>query len=93
MLDLLGFDFDRDGDKAQPFRSHFRALGVEFNLVGEGCKTFQVGNTKERTDELIRDLGDLAANSRICPKTWNRLRGRLRFVSSPNDSCVESLSM
>ena len=82
MLDLLGFDFDRDGDKAQPFRSHFRALGVEFNLVGEGYKTFQVGNTKERTDELIRDLGDLAANSRICPKTWNRLRGRLHFVSS-----------
>ena len=82
MLDLLGFDFDRDGDKAQPFRSHFRALGVEFNLAGEGYKTFQVGNTKERTDELIRDLGDLAANSRLCPKTWNRLRGRLHFVSS-----------
>ena len=82
LLDLLGFDFDRDGDKAQPFCSHFRAPGVEFNLAGEGHKTFQVGNTKERTDELVRDLGDLAAEGRICPKTWNRLRGRLHFVSS-----------
>ena len=80
LLDLLGFDFDRDGDKAQPFCSHFRALGVEFNLAGEGHKTFQVGNTKERTDELVRDLGDLVAEGRICPKTWNRLRGRLHFV-------------
>ena len=82
LLDLLGFDFDKDGDKAQPFCSRFRALGVEFNLAGEGHKTFQVGNTKERTDELVRDMGDLAAEGRICPKIWNRLRGRLHFVSS-----------
>ena len=82
LLDLLGFDFDRDGDKAQPFRSQFRALGVEFNLAAEGHKTFQVGNTKERTDELIKDLAELAASGKVCPKTWNRLRGRLHFVSS-----------
>ena len=82
LLDLLGFDFDRDGDKAQPFKSQFRALGVEFNLTAEGHKTFQVGNTKERTDELIKDLAELAASGKICPKTWNRLRGRLHFLSS-----------
>ena len=82
LLDLLGFDFDRDGDKAQPFKSHFRALGVEFNLAAEGHKTFQVGNTKERTDDLIKDLAELATSGKIGPKTWNRLRGRLHFVSS-----------
>ncbi|CAE7461746.1 unnamed protein product [Symbiodinium sp. CCMP2592] len=47
LLDLLGFDFDKDGDKAQPFRSVFRALGVEFNLQDEEGKSFQVASTKE----------------------------------------------
>ena len=81
LLDLLGFDFDRDGDKAQPFRSIFRALGVEFNLQDQEGRSFQVANTKERTEELARDLGELASKDRICPKAWNKIRGRLHFVS------------
>ena len=81
LLDLLGFDFDRDGDKAQPFSSIFRALGVEFNLQDKEGRSFEVANTKERTEELARDLGDLASKDKICPKAWNKIRGRLHFVS------------
>ena len=81
LLDLLGFDFDRDGDKAQPFGSIFRALGVEFNLQDKEGRSFEVANTKERTEELARDLGELASKERICPKAWNKIRGRLHFVA------------
>ncbi|CAE7270489.1 unnamed protein product [Symbiodinium sp. CCMP2592] len=81
LLDLLGFDFDKDGDKAQPFRSVFRALGVEFNLQDEEGKSFQVANTKERTQELVKDLGDMASKQQICPKAWNKIKGRLHFVA------------
>ena len=81
LLDLLGFDFDRDGDKAQPFGSIFRALGVEFNLQDKEGQSFEVANTKERTEELARDLGELASKERICPKAWNKIRGRLHFVA------------
>ena len=81
LLDLLGFDFDRDGDKAQPFGSIFRALGVEFNLQDREGRSFEVANTKERTEELARDLGELASKERICPKAWNKIRGRLHFVA------------
>ena len=81
LLDLLGFDFDRDGDKAQPFSSIFRALGVEFNLQDKEGRSFEVANTKERTEELARDLGELASKERICPKAWNKIRGRLHFVA------------
>ena len=81
LLDLLGFDFDRDGDKAQPFSSIFRALGVEFNLQDKEGRSFEVANTKERTEELARDLGELASKEKICPKAWNKIRGRLHFVA------------
>ncbi|CAE7947617.1 unnamed protein product, partial [Symbiodinium sp. KB8] len=30
--------------------------------------------------ELVRDLGELASKEKICPKAWNKIRGRLDFV-------------
>ena len=81
LLDLLGFEFDRDGDKAQPFQEVFRSLGVEFDLTDSSKQIIRIQNTAERTKSLIEDLAAFQEQGASSPKTWNRLRGRLHFVA------------
>ena len=80
LLDLLGFEFDRDGDKAPPFQEVFRSLGVEFDLTDSSKQIFRIQNTAERKS-LIEDLAAFQEQGASNPKTWNRLRRRLRFVA------------
>ncbi|CAE7034681.1 unnamed protein product [Symbiodinium natans] len=81
LLDLLGFEFDRDGDKAAPFQEVFRSLGVEFDLTDSNKQIFRIQNTAERTKSLVEDLAAFQEQGASSPKTWNRLRGRLHFVA------------
>ena len=83
LLDLLCFEFDRDGDKAPPFQEVFSSLGVEFDLTdsSEQVFFFRIQNAAERTKSLIEDLAVFQEQGASSPKTWNRLRGRLHFVA------------
>ena len=53
MFRLLGIDFAADGDKAPPFSSVFKTLGLQFDLTTVSDGRFTLGHTDARRQELL----------------------------------------
>ncbi|CAE7610463.1 unnamed protein product [Symbiodinium natans] len=81
MFSLLGFDFDRDGDKAQDLHTTFRALGVQFSCLEDEDRTVLVSNTEERLEDAVEKLQEIIESGSLTPKLWAKMRGRLGFMS------------
>ena len=82
LLDILGFEYDNTGDKAQEMRSAFKALGVQFKSIEDNMRSIEISNTPGRVHEIVEDLRRCAEQGRMSAKQWAKLQGRLHFVSS-----------
>jgi len=82
MFDLLGWAYDRGGDKADVFSSSVAALGVVFDLSSASTGTVLVANTSKRTAETVELIGATLANQRLSHKQALVLRGRPAFCDA-----------
>ena len=79
---LLGISFAAEGDKAPPFQTRFRSLGLEFDLENLQHGSFSLHHTAKRKQELLDTIVSLLARKRVSPKELERLHGRLVWFSS-----------
>ena len=80
LFELLGWDFARVGEKADPFGKSFSALGIQISLdhFREGRVDFS--NTQRRISEVCDLIDGYIASGKLCSKEAVRLRGRLQFA-------------
>ena len=81
-LDLLGWKFDRDGDKADVFSFVTTALGVLFCLEASREDLMRVCNTAKRCDELVGQIDAILSAGKLHRKDGLVLRGRLAFADA-----------
>ena len=79
---LVGISFAAEGDKAPPFQTRFRSLGLEFDLENLQHGSFSLHHTAKRKQELLDTIASLLARKRVSPKELERLHGRLVWFSS-----------
>ena len=58
LLDLLGWDFDRSGDKADQMTEEVAALGVVFDLSSTKAGAITVANSEKRKFDVSAEIAD-----------------------------------
>ena len=79
---MLGIDFATEGDKAPPFQSKFKTLGLEFDLENLNTGSFFLQHTESRRSELVTTIDALMERSGASPKELERLHGRLVWFNA-----------
>ena len=79
-FDMLGWDYDRDGDKCVPFAQFVEALGVRIDLVESSNMRAFVSNTASRISELTTEIDGVLKDDKLTREHALRLRGRLGFA-------------
>ena len=80
LLDILGWKFDKSGDKADTMSTTISALGVEFCLEQAEKGVISVQNTERRKTELVAQISEALAAGRLTSSTAASLKGRLGFA-------------
>ena len=80
LFDLLGWNYDRDGDKCVPFSHMVDALGVRIELTESSNLRAFVSNTPSRIEELTGEIDTILASGKLAKEHALRLRGRLGFA-------------
>ena len=80
ILELLGWKYDKSGDKADSMTSEVSALGVQLDLSRTGNGVLLVSNTEKRKDDLCRLMGETLARGTLTSSEAASLRGRLGFA-------------
>ena len=80
LLDLLGWDFDRDGDKSGKMGAVVAALGVQVDLSQSSSGLVKVENTEKRKLELSRTIKEVLQSGKLSKGDAASLRGRLGFA-------------
>ena len=82
LLDLLGWDHAKEGDKALNFSATFDLLGVTFDLSGMSLGTLVVRNKTSRIEKLCAMLDQVAKDKNISAAKASELQGLLNFAVS-----------
>ena len=82
LLDLLGWNYDREGPKADTFSSQVLTLGVQFDLSGTANGFFEVCNTSKRKEDVLNLIDAVLDAGTMDKKAAQSLRGRLAFAYS-----------
>ena len=82
VLDLLGWDHAKEGDKAISFASTFDLLGVTFDLNLLPKMTFTISNKATRIEKLCKMLDDVAKERSLSAAKASELQGLLNFAVS-----------
>ena len=82
LLDLLGWDHAKEGDKALNFAADFDLLGVTFNLGDMRLGTLTICNKKSRLEKLCSMLSQVEKDGCITPAKASELQGLLNFAVS-----------
>ena len=82
LLDLLGWDHAKEGDKALNFAADFDLLGVTFNLGDMRLGTLTICNEKSRLEKLCSMLSQVEKDGCITPAKASELQGLLNFAVS-----------
>ena len=82
LLDLLGWDHTKEGDKALNFSATFDLLGVTFDLSGMSLGTLVVRNKTSRIEKLCAMLDQVAKDKNISAAKASELQGLLNFAVS-----------
>ena len=82
LLDLLGWDHAKEGDKALNFAASFDLLGVTFNLSEMRLGTLTICNKKSRLEKLSAMLSQVEKEGCITPAKASELQGLLNFAVS-----------
>ena len=64
VVDILGWTYVREGDKASPFAREIDVLGVTFDLRCKADGAFVISNKKSRIEKLIKMLDDILETGR-----------------------------
>ena len=80
LLQLLGWEFDGDGEKSDSMTSTVTALGVVLNLDKTEKGIIEVENTEKRKKEIARTISELLAKGKITVSEASSLKGRLGFA-------------
>ena len=79
-LDLLGWKFAVDGDKAAEFSYQFSALGIVVDLKNFTEGFVEFCNTAKRSDELSDTIQSFIDSGSMSLLESQRLRGRVQFA-------------
>ena len=82
LLDLLGWQYDKDGPKADVFSHHVTALGVTFSLASSKNRIVTVGNTEKRILEVCPMIDSILERKTLSLKEAQVARGRLAFCDA-----------
>ena len=82
MLDILGWNFDREGPKSDDFSQLVKALGVQFDLSQYADGVLSVCNTEKRIQETVDLIDGVLDSGSLDKKSALVLRGRLAFCDS-----------
>ena len=82
LFKLLGVEYAATGDKAPPFQSAFKSLGLIIDVSTVNSGTFSIQHTSKRRDELLNSLRSILKAATAAPKELERLHGRLVWFSS-----------
>eukprot|EP00438_Fugacium_kawagutii_P013097 Skav213398 [mRNA] locus=scaffold797:560569:568950:- [translate_table: standard] len=80
LLDLLGWRYDKEGDKADQMSQEVSALGVVFKLDDSGNGKVSVENTKKRKEDLISQIEAALTKGHLSSSEASSLKGRLGFA-------------
>ena len=91
---LLGWLYDRAGEKCTDFSSTLRALGVKVCLSRLGDGVLSIANTESRMKELVDTLEETIVNGRVSKAEARRIAGRMSFAVGQvfgklADSCLK----
>eukprot|EP00435_Cladocopium_sp_Y103_P068202 s1039_g31.t1 len=76
---LLGWEFDKSGDKADQMSETVSALGVLFDLSQTGEGVFTVQNTEKRKADISAQIAEVLELGRMSASKAASLKGRLGF--------------
>ena len=79
---MLGIWFADSGDKAPPFNSVFKTLGLLISFEQLEAGFFQLEHTESRRNEVLQALETLVGQDRCTTKELERLHGRLIWFNS-----------
>ena len=79
---MLGIWFADSGDKALPFNSVFKTLGLLISFEHLEAGSFQLEHTESRRNEVLQTLETLVGQDRCSAKELERLHGRLIWFNS-----------
>ena len=77
---LLGWAFDKEGDKHTSFSAKLSALVVVVNLSPLSKGMVEILNTEARVSELIRDLLQVTQDRQLSQSRAKHLAGRMSFA-------------
>ena len=80
LLDILGWKFDKSGDKADTMSTIISALGVEFCLEEAKAGIISVQNTAKRKKELTSQISEALSAGKLSASAAASLKGRLGFA-------------
>ena len=80
ILELLGWKYDKSGDKADSMTSEVSALGVQLDLSRTGDGVLLVSNTEKRKSDLCRLMSETLTRGTLTSSEAASLRGRLGFA-------------
>ena len=80
LLDLLGWEYDKDGPKSGIMASHVAVLGVDLDLTQTHRGRVVLSNTQKRADELGAYVAQGATSGSLTRAEAVSLRGRMSFA-------------
>ena len=78
----MGWQYDKDGPKADVFSPHVAALGVTFSLASSRNGIVTVGNTEKRILEVCQMINSILERKTLSLKEAQVARGRLAFCDA-----------
>ena len=81
ILDLLGWEHAKEGDKALGFAAAFDLLGVTFDLRRMPRGVLTIMNKASRIDKICSMLADIEQTRSTSPAKASEIQGLLNFVS------------
>ena len=80
LLDLLGWSYDKEGEKSDRMSKQVSALGVLIDFSSSGSGQVFIDNTENRKKELVKALDEAREAGRLSPQEAAKLKGRMSFA-------------
>jgi ribonuclease HI len=80
LLELVGFEYDKQGPKADSMSNEVSALGVVFDLTESAQGLLRVRNTDKRIEEVTGKIASTLKGHFLTPGEAATLKGRLGFA-------------
>ena len=82
IFEVLGLNLSTAEKKNRDFAQTFTALGVAFDLHKTPGDSFQIKNTDQRVEDLVKRINAILSAGKVCGREAKSLRSRLSFACS-----------